>query len=983
MKKLFLIALMAVCFCQVITAQDNAKIDVDLQQEMALRETTDLIRINIILNQQYEQMEMRTKASIFPKKEARRSFVVNELKRFSEETQRGVMDLLSTMPDVSEVQSFWIANFINCYANIDAIEELSLHPDVLIIGFDKEQYMLPGEGTSIPANPTREITYNVLKVQADQVWQLGYEGEDIIVAVVDTGVNYNHNDLKTHMWEHPDYPNHGWNFVNNGNNPMDDHGHGTHCAGTVAGDGTSGSQTGMAPKALIMALKVWNYQGSGSTSQMCSGIQFGVDKGAHVISMSGGVWGGGSSSERVQFRNTMINALEAGVVASIAAGNEHSGWSYSPIPNQVRVPGNCPPPWLHPDQTLIGGTSAVVCVGATDINDNIASFSSWGPVTWQGIPGFDDYPYPSDMGLIRPDVCAPGVNIKSLAHYSNTGYESGWDGTSMAAPCVSGVMALMLSKNVELTPAQICEILETTALHLPSSTSPKGNTFGSGRINALEAVTITPDPVQGIVFESLEINDSEGNNNGRLNPGETVHLTVSMKNITDQPIPDVQVTFTTSDALVTIVNGEADFGDFAAEEIKTVENAFTITLSEDAVNQYEIAAILEAAFEAQTQESQILITVYDYVLEIMDVKIANENGEIEPGETSDVWIYLQNTGDETASNLTADLTTSFSYLTINNATAYYGQLHPEQYKYRAYNVTLSPDIPTGTTEAPITLTVTEESGRTTVLDAVLYFKNTGDLPQPCNPVEELSAEIVDSDIKLAWNAPSGGTPEKYLVYCNDLFLGETTEITYLFTDAEPQLYHFCVEALYAGGCTSEAVCVEIMPCDINVELTLDDNIGQQFLLSWLPVVENVKFRIFKNSEFLIEVEENEYLDTDIELHVEYCYTVTAVCPGGLESEPSNEVCGNIVGIDELQNDIKIYPNPTDGQLIIDNGQLTIENVEILDMMGKCVATVETLCATSLQQPTTFTIDISNLPIGIYFIRIQTENEIIIKKVVKQ
>jgi hypothetical protein len=78
MKKLFLIVLFAVCFCQVITAQNNAKIDVGLQQEMTLRQAGDLIRINIILNQQYDQMEMRTKASIFPKKEAKRTFVVNE-----------------------------------------------------------------------------------------------------------------------------------------------------------------------------------------------------------------------------------------------------------------------------------------------------------------------------------------------------------------------------------------------------------------------------------------------------------------------------------------------------------------------------------------------------------------------------------------------------------------------------------------------------------------------------------------------------------------------------------------------------------------------------------------------------------------------------------------------------------------------------------------------------------------------------------------
>ena len=994
MKKLFLVALMAVCFCQVVTAQNNAKIEVSLQQEMALHQASDQIRINIILNQQYDQMDMRTKANIFPKKEARRAFVVNELKRFSEETQRGVMDLLSTLPGVSNVQSLWIANFINCYANTEAIEELSLHPDVLTIGFDKEQYMLPEEGTPTPTGPTKEITYNVLKVKANLVWALGYEGEDIIVAVVDTGVNYNHNDLKTHMWEHPDYPNHGWNFSGNNNNPMDDHSHGTHCAGTIAGNGTAGSQTGMAPKALIMAVKVWNSSGSGGTSNMCNGIQFAVDKGAHVVSMSGGVWGGGDNSERIQFRNTMINALEAGVVASIASGNEHSGWNYSPIPNQVRVPGNCPPPWLHPDQTTTGGTSAVVCVGATDSNDNIASFSSWGPVTWQSITGFNDYPYNPGMGLIRPDVCAPGVDIKSCTHNNNSGYTL-MDGTSMATPCVSGVMALMLSKNPELTPAQICEILETTALHLPTSTSPKANTFGSGRIDALEAVNAIQEPLQGIVFESFVINDSEANDNGKLNPGETVHLTVAMKNISDQPINDVHVTFTTADALVTIVNGEADFGNFAAEEIKTVENAFTITLSEDAVNQYEIAAILEAAFEGSTTESPISITVYDYVIELMDVVVANENGEITPGETSDIWIYLKNTGEETASDLTGELSTSFQYLTINKSTEYYGELNPTQYKHRDYNVTLSSDLPEGTTSAPITLTVTEKSGRITKLDAVLHFKNSGTPPQACDPVENLSATIVESNIVLTWTAPASA-PEKYIVYCNDMFLDETTETTYTLNNivgVEPQLYHFSVEALYADGC-SEAACIDIMPCDINVELTLNYE-GSAFLLSWLPVIENVKFKIFKNEEFLIEVEENEYLDTDInDYSKEYCYTVTAVCPGNLESEPSNEVCGGWIGINELDNDIKIYPNPTNSILHVETRLIaSVQNIEILDMMGRVVETRLLRQAqqplASLQQHETLNvkpetvIDISHLPSGIYCVQIQTDKGIITRKIVKQ
>jgi subtilisin family serine protease len=450
------------------------------------------LRINIILNEQYNQAEMQNKTQFIKNNEEKRSFVVNELKEFSKVTQRNIIMLLSEKElksAISDIQSSWIVNMITCYASIETIEELSLHPDVLIIGWDNEQFMLPEEKSQAIAESTTEITYNITKVQANEVWALGYLGQYVVVAIIDTGVNYNHNDLAGNLWTHPNYPYHGWNFVSNNNNPIDDHGHGTHCAGTVAGQGASGSHTGIAPSAKIMAVKVWNAYGSGSTSQMCAGIQFAADNGANVISMSGGVRSGGTEAERIQFRNTMTNVLNMGIIASIAAGNEGPGsfWPVDP-PNSIRVPGNCPPPWLHPDQTLQGGLTAVISVGATDQNDDIASFSSRGPVTWQSITGFNDYAYNPGMGLIRPDMVAPGVDIKSLSYTDNSGYVY-MSGTSMATPCVAGVIALMLSKQSYLSPAQISEILETTTLPLSIT---KSNIYGSGRINALEAVQAVP-----------------------------------------------------------------------------------------------------------------------------------------------------------------------------------------------------------------------------------------------------------------------------------------------------------------------------------------------------------------------------------------------------------------------------------------------------------------------------------------------------------
>ena len=502
MKKLLLLfTIIALCISGY--GQETQKIDQELREEMQLRSDDELIRVNIIMKAQYDQSELRSKAEIYRLKEDKRSFVVNELKRYSKETQLNVISYLDNFERnnrVSEIIQFWIFNGITCNATKEVIEELSYLDDILIIGYDKLVNLIPDHEISLPAEETREITYNVSKVKADQVWtELGYTGEGVIVAVFDTGVNYNHSDLKTHMWEHPDYPYHGWNFVGNNNNPMDDynsggsHGHGTHCAGTVAGNGASGSQTGMAPDAIIMAIKILSNTGNGQPSVVCTAMQFAIEKGAHVFSMSIG-WANPSVSDRLLFRNTMVNVLAAGIVASIAAGNEGQYLSYYPIPQNVRTPGDCPPPWLHPDQTTTGGLTAVVTVGATNETDNIANFSSRGPVSWQSVSPYNDYPYNPGMGLIRPDVCAPGYNIKSCDSFNINGYQL-MSGTSMATPGVAGVMALMLSKNPNLTPAEICEILETTAVRLPSPTSPKGNIYGSGRIDAFDAVSTVPNPI--------------------------------------------------------------------------------------------------------------------------------------------------------------------------------------------------------------------------------------------------------------------------------------------------------------------------------------------------------------------------------------------------------------------------------------------------------------------------------------------------------
>jgi len=1003
-----------------ITAQDLSKIDVNLQHEMMKKKLLSstpppsegdggrLIRINIILNAQYDQIELRNRANTLRSKEAKRNFVVNELKYFSQETQKGVISFLSTFSTspsfgggwgeaVTEIQSFWISNSINCYASIDVIEALSYHPDVLLIGWDNEQHLISpptpqrgdleseindnesfirndsplscGEGTG---ERSREITYNVLKVQANLVWELGYTGEGVVVSVIDSGVNYNHADLQGNMWEHPDYPYHGYNYMHNNNNPLDDNGHGTHCAGTVAGKGTSGSQTGMAPNAKIMALKVLDSEGYGNLSGIINAIQFSVENGAHIISMSLGFAGGGTNSERIQFRNTMNNALEAGIIASVAAGNEGSGFgpAWFPVPNNIRVPGNCPPPWTHPDQTLKGGNSAVVCVGATNSNDHIAPFSSKGPVTWQTVTGFNDYLYNPGMGLIRPDVVAPGVNIKSLRHNSNTGYVN-MDGTSMATPCVAGIMALMLSKNPTYSPADICEILQTTALPLSAT---KNNTFGAGRVNALDAVNAGA-PIH-ISFESFEINDENGNNNGLLNPGEEVFLTISLKNDDERVVENANVVLVTNNELVTINQDNADFGLFSELETVTVQNAFSITLSPEAQAFQEIAFKLIVTSGESVCETTFKIIVNNYLFEILQVVIPKED-PLTAGETTDVWFYLKNTGNDFSNGVTGKLSTTSMFLTINENEQFYGPFESEQYKYRPFNVTVSPNAPPSLSRINVTFSITDEYDRITQISSQINFKNSDILPQICTPIDTLMIEKELSNLILTWAEPEESAPQKYFIYCNNSFLTETTATSYTHEDVEPGIYIYCIEALYEDGCTSGLYCQEFLfPCSVSIDLQATQISETEILLIWDTDldVEDLTFKVYRNSEFLTVITDNSYTDADLETGIEYCYIITVMCNETTESESSNEDCLTLTGIERMQNHgVILYPNPFTNEIIV-SGEYAVVSIQIVNAMGQIVKDIK-----YDGKP----INTANLNCGVYFVVIEGFNgEKIVNKMVK-
>ena len=481
-KTIFTIALALAC----MFAQAQV-IDPLLQEEMNRRTDSEMIEITVLMKSRFDRNMLNQRASALPTRAERRAFVVDELKHFTEASQRDLKLALAEMEQKGEVtapRTLWMSNSLYFSATKETVLALSKRDDIAHIGYNIERKWIEDDEKPTPANETREITPNILKVNADKVWELGFTGQGIVVSVIDAGVNYNHLDLADHLWDGGEaFPHHGYDVRNDDDDPMDDMGHGTHCAGTVAGDGTAGSQTGVAPDAQIMCIKSVNADGTGGAVKLAEGMEWSVEHGCDIISMSMGLVHP-SVTERELFRRTCVSILDAGVSSFICAGNEGFALDQYPIPQNVRIPGSCPPPYLDPDQMANPGElSSAIVVGSVDDNDQASFFTANGPCTWQDTE-FGDYAYNPGIGLIRPDVCAPGESIKSLNYTSNTGYKS-MTGTSQATPCVAGIAALMLSKNPELSPADICRILEETSVKL---TPTKSNLTGVGRVDALAAI---------------------------------------------------------------------------------------------------------------------------------------------------------------------------------------------------------------------------------------------------------------------------------------------------------------------------------------------------------------------------------------------------------------------------------------------------------------------------------------------------------------
>ncbi|MHA1271022.1 MAG: S8 family peptidase [Candidatus Helarchaeota archaeon] len=321
----------------------------------------------------------------------------------------------------------------------DILENLSVMNDVKIIDEDMEVQIMLNESVK------------VIGVLPD-AWNLGVEGDGITVAVVDTGIDKNHPDLKGKVVLQEDFTTEkGTNMEN-----VDGNGHGTHVASTIAGTGAAskGKYKGVAPKAKLIAAKVLASNGSGSFSGVIAGIDWAAQQDCQVMNLSLGANVYGSCDGTDAVCQAVDAAMDKGIVMCIAAGNS------GPEAKTVGTPG-C--------------AKKVITVGATDKNDQIAWFSSRGPTA---------------DNRVKPDVCLPGVNIVAARAKDTTmgtpvgsNYTSA-SGTSMATPHCAGVAALIKSVKPSLSSQEVKNII----MKFTKNLNLDPNTQGTGRSEAFKAI---------------------------------------------------------------------------------------------------------------------------------------------------------------------------------------------------------------------------------------------------------------------------------------------------------------------------------------------------------------------------------------------------------------------------------------------------------------------------------------------------------------
>jgi len=352
----------------------------------------------------------------------------------------------------------------NTYLIEGSIEVLQ---DSNVIEYSEPNYIWTID--SIPTDPKFDKLWGLhnksmegVDINAIKAWDITKGSRDIKVMVIDTGIDYNHPDLKDNMWINDAELNgedgidddengciddiHGCDYSNNDGDPIDDHGHGSHCAGTIgAVHNNDIGVAGVMADVELVACKFLASSGSGTTEGAIKCIDYGIKVGVNIMSNS---WGGGPSS--IALKEAIERARDAGIIFTAAAGNESSNNDNTP-----KYPANYQ-------------VENVISVAAYTASEEMSSFSCYGKDTVH--------------------IAAPGSNIYSTV---KDGKYASYSGTSMATPHVSGVLGLLISHEKDLSFADIKERILMTSVPVRSF---KRKLMTGGRIDAYNILMdIRPD----------------------------------------------------------------------------------------------------------------------------------------------------------------------------------------------------------------------------------------------------------------------------------------------------------------------------------------------------------------------------------------------------------------------------------------------------------------------------------------------------------
>lgn len=438
-KKLWCVLFLALTSIPIHAASPSARAELENNPSLAYSSESVLIRFKPEASAANKQQARQ----LVNGKTMRQFAIVNALEHLQLGPGRSVekaIETLQRLPFVDFVEPDYV---IRAYMEPDDYyytEGLQWAPDN-----DGSFYLNlwgPFLGTLFPIKAGADIDANL-------AWDITTGSSDVIVAVIDTGVDYNHEDLAGNIWSNTGSSSgiHGYDFYNDDNNPMDEHGHGTHVAGTICAQGNNQvGVAGVAWQCQIMALRFLGADGSGYTSDAISAIEYAVENGAKISNNS---WGG-----EPEFSNGLYAAIQSaatiGHLFIAAAGNGGSDGIGDNNDSTADYPSSF-------------DLDNIISVASTNANDDLSSFSNY--------------------GSSRVDLGAPGEDIVST--YTIAGDYEIASGTSMAAPHVAGVAVLVASMHPEWGYADIKNRILSTTRPL---TSLAGKTVTGGVLNALNAV---------------------------------------------------------------------------------------------------------------------------------------------------------------------------------------------------------------------------------------------------------------------------------------------------------------------------------------------------------------------------------------------------------------------------------------------------------------------------------------------------------------